>query len=49
LPEELYIRLTAFYQVILGKPVPEGKLFLILLEQEMVEWQWHQLDHMPEE
>jgi len=23
LPEELYIRLTAFYQVILGKPVPE--------------------------
>ena len=23
-----------------------GKLFSILLEQEMMGWQWHQLDHM---
>jgi len=24
----------------------KGKPFWILLEQEMTEWQWHQLDHM---
>jgi len=24
----------------------KGKPFLILLEQEMMGWQWHQLDHM---
>jgi len=24
----------------------KGKLFWILLEQEMMVWQWHQLDHM---
>jgi len=24
----------------------EGKPFWILLEQEMMGWQWHQLDHM---
>jgi len=24
----------------------KGKLFWILLEQEMMGWQWHQLDHM---
>ena len=24
----------------------KGKPFWILLEQEMMEWQWHQLDHM---
>jgi len=29
-----YICLTAFYQDNLGKPVPEGKPFWILLEQE---------------
>jgi len=35
-----YICLTAFFQDNLGKP------FWILLEQEMMGWQWHQLDHM---
>jgi len=24
----------------------KGKSFWILLEQQMMEWQWHQLDHM---
>jgi len=24
----------------------KGKLFWILLEQEIMGWQWHQLDHM---
>jgi len=24
----------------------KAKPFWILLEQEMMEWQWHQLDHM---
>jgi len=24
----------------------KGKPFWILLEQEMIGWQWHQLDHM---
>jgi len=24
----------------------KGKLFWILLEQEMMGWQWHQLDHI---
>jgi len=27
-------------------PAPEGKPFWILLEQEMMGWQWHQLDDM---
>jgi len=31
---------------LLGKPAPESKLFRILLEQEMMGWQRHQLDHM---
>jgi len=30
----------------LGKPAPERQTFWILLEQEMMGWQWHQLDHM---
>jgi len=34
------MHLMAFYQDNLGKP------FWILLEQEMMGWQWHQLDHM---
>jgi len=25
---------------------PKGKPFWILLEQEMIRWQWHQLDHI---
>jgi len=29
-----------------GKRHQKGKPFLILLEQEMMMWQWHQLDHM---
>jgi len=41
-----YIRLVAFFQDNLGKPAPESKPFWILLEQEMMWWQWHQLDHM---
>ena len=42
-----YIHLTAFFQDNLGRPIPEGcKPFWILLEQEMVGWQSHQLDHM---
>jgi len=37
----------AFFQENLGKPTPEkGKPFWILLEQELMGWQWHQLDHM---
>jgi len=39
-----YIRLTAFFQDNLGKPAPET--FWCLLEQEMMGWQWHHLDHM---
>jgi len=42
----IYIRLTAFCQNNLGKPAPERQTILDLLEQEMMEWQWHQLDHM---
>jgi len=30
----------------LGKPASKGKPFSILLEQEMIGWQWYQLDHM---
>jgi len=39
----------AFYQDNLGKPAPEsqkGKPFSILLEQEMIGWQWRQLHQM---
>jgi len=37
---------NGFFQDKLGKPAPEGEGFWILLEQEMMGWQWHQLDHM---
>ena len=41
-------RLTAFFQDNLGKLSwhQKGKPIWILLEQEMMGWQWHQLDHM---
>jgi len=41
-----YIHLTAFFQ---DNPVSwhqKDKPFWILLEQEMMGWHWHQLDHM---
>jgi len=41
-----YIRLMAFVQDNLGKTGPERFTFRILLEQEMMGWQSHQLDHM---
>ena len=42
-----YIRLTVFYSrtTSVGRH-QKGKPFWILLEQEMMGWQWHQLDHM---
>jgi len=43
-----YIRLTAFFPGQPGTWVSrhqKGKPFWILLEQEMMGWQWHQLDH----
>ena len=30
----------------LGRPIPEGYTILDSTEAEMMEWQWHQLDHM---
>jgi len=42
-----YIRLTAFFPgqlVRTGTRVAEP--FSILMKQEMIWWQWHQLDHM---
>jgi len=36
----------AFFQDNLGKPAPERYTILVLREQEMMGWQWHQLDHM---
>ena len=41
-----YIHLTAFFQDNLVSRQQKGKPFSILLEQEMMGWQWHQLDHM---
>jgi len=38
-----YIHLTAFFQ---DNQQQKGKSLWILLEQEMMGWQWHQLDHM---
>jgi len=39
--------LTASFQDILGKPAPErSKPYWILMKQEMMGWQWHQMDHM---
>jgi len=40
-----YIRLMTFFQDNLGRH-QKSKPFSILLEQEMMGWQWHQLDHM---
>jgi len=28
------------------RPAPESKPFWILLQQDMMGWHWHQLDHM---
>jgi len=35
-----------FYRTIWGSQHQKGKPFWILLAQEMMGWQWHQLDHM---
>jgi len=41
-----YIRLTAFFsRTTCVSQHQKGKPFWILLEQEMMGWQWHQLDH----
>jgi len=38
--------LAALFQDKLGQPAPKKvKAFWILVKQEMVRWQWHQLDH----
>jgi len=36
----------AIFKYNMGKPAPERKPFWILMKQEMMGWQWHQLDHM---
>jgi len=42
-----YIRLTAFFsRTTWVSRHQKGKPFWILLEQEMMGWQWYQLDHM---
>ena len=41
-----YIRLTAFFQDNWVGWHQKGRPFWILLEQQMMRWQWHQLDHM---
>jgi len=42
-----YIRLTAFFsRTTWVSQHQKGKPFGILLEQEVMGWQWHQLDHM---
>jgi len=41
-----YIHLTAFFQDIWVSRHQKVKPIWILLEQEMMRWQWHQLDHM---
>jgi len=41
-----YIRFTAFFQDNLVGRHQKGKPFWILLEQETIGWQWHQVDHM---
>jgi len=37
---------NGFFQDNLVSRNQKGKPFWILLEQEMMGWQWHQLDHM---
>jgi len=46
-PTDCYMHLTAFFpgQTWVSRH-QKGKLFWILLEQETMGWQWHQLDHM---
>jgi len=42
-----YIHLTAFFsRMAWVSQYQKGNHFLILLEQEIMEWQWHQLGHM---
>jgi len=41
-----YIFLTAFSRTAWVSQHQKGKPFWILLEQEMMGWQWHLLDHM---
>jgi len=41
-----YIRLMAFSRTTWVSWHQKGKPFWILLEREMMGWQWHQLDHM---
>jgi len=41
-----YMRLTAFLRTTWVIRHQKGKQILILLEQEMMGWQWHQLDHI---
>jgi len=42
-----YMRLTTFFFTTTWvSRQQKGKPFWILLEQEMMGWQWHQLDHM---
>jgi len=43
----IYIRLTAFFsRTTWVSRHQKGKPFWILLKQEMMGWQWHQLGHM---
>jgi len=45
--KENYIGLMAFcYRTAWVSRHQKGKPFWILPEQEMMDWQWHQLDHM---
>jgi len=37
---------NSLFQDNLGRLAQKDKPFWILLEQEMMGWQWHQLDHM---
>ena len=40
-----YTHLMPFFQDILGKSA-QKEPFWILMKQEMMQWQWHQVDHM---
>jgi len=40
-----HIRLTAFFRTTWVSRHQKGTPFWILLEPEMMGWQWHQLDH----
>ena len=39
-------RLTTFFRAACVGPYQKDKPFWLLLKQEMMGWQWHQLDHM---